>query len=70
MDIDWAALGQVFGVSLGATVALVGVFTLGILGSSADKSGGGSTVLARTGAYACFGLCAAAVAYGIYLIAA
>lgn len=70
MDIDWAALGQVFGVSLGATVALVGVFTLGILGSSTQSTAGGGAVLARTGAYACFALCAAAVAYGIYLIAA
>ncbi|WP_314172925.1 hypothetical protein [Streptomyces winkii] len=79
MDIDWAALGEVFGVSLVATVALVGVFTLGIVGSSAGKAqgsapgsprGGGATVLARTGAYTCFALCAAAVAYGIYIITA
>jgi hypothetical protein len=75
MDIDWAALGQVFGVSLVASVALVGVFTLGIVGSSTGRAegsgtGGGTTVLARTGAYACSVLCAAAVAYGIYIITA
>ncbi|NLU74768.1 hypothetical protein HCC61_19150 [Streptomyces sp. HNM0575] len=76
MDIDWAALGQVFGVSLVASVGLVGVFTLGILGTSAGKAdgsqgGGGTPVLARrTGAYVCFALCAAAVAYGIYIITA
>ncbi|MFG2503692.1 hypothetical protein ACGFSB_36450 [Streptomyces sp. NPDC048441] len=79
MHIDWAALGSVFGVSLGITVALVGLFTLGIVGLSkreaatagAPSSGGGSTpVAARTGAYVCFALCAAAVAYGIYLIVA
>lgn len=70
MDIDWAALGQVFGVSLVATVALVGVFTLGILASSASTKGeGSSTVLPRTGAYLCYAVCAAAVAYGIYIIA-
>lgn len=69
MNIDWAALGQVFGISLLATVVLVGIFTLGILGSSAvAKEAGGSTVLARSGAYVCFALCAAAVAYGIYII--
>ncbi|MEU0396743.1 hypothetical protein ABZ208_28940 [Streptomyces sp. NPDC006208] len=71
MKIDWAALGSVFGVSLLATVALVGLFTLGVVGLSkqeAAASGGGSAALARTGAYACFALCAAAVAYGIYLI--
>lgn len=69
MEIDWAALGQVFGISLVATVGLVGVFTLGIVGTSAGRTGGPS-VLARTGAYACFTLCAAAVAYGIYIITA
>ncbi|GAB2788864.1 hypothetical protein GCM10027091_21650 [Streptomyces daliensis] len=54
-----------------ATVGLVGVFTLGIVGSSARKADGtGAPALARTGAYACFALCAAAVAFGIYLIAA
>ncbi|MFE0177010.1 hypothetical protein ACFWZ2_32365 [Streptomyces sp. NPDC059002] len=74
MSIDWAALGSVFGVSLAVTVALVGLFTLGIVGlakqEAAAASGGGSAALARTGAYACFALCAAAVAYGIYLIVA
>ncbi|QGV81286.1 hypothetical protein [Streptomyces ficellus] len=71
MKIDWAALGSVFGVSLLATVALVGLFTLGIVGLSKQETasaGGGSATLARTGAYACFALCAAAVAYGIFLI--
>ncbi|MFF8292308.1 hypothetical protein ACF068_24170 [Streptomyces sp. NPDC016309] len=71
MKIDWAALGSVFGVSLLATVALVGLFTLGIVGLSKQEraaAGGGSATLARTGAYAAFALCAAAVAYGIFLI--
>ncbi|MFB7943062.1 hypothetical protein ACFWIN_13270 [Streptomyces sp. NPDC127049] len=71
MKIDWAALGSVFGVSLVATVALVGLFTLGIVGLTKQEEAaarGGSAALARTGAYACFALCAAAVAYGIYLI--
>ncbi|MET9920392.1 hypothetical protein ACFV1C_34095 [Streptomyces sp. NPDC059605] len=76
MKIDWAALGSVFGVSLVVTVALVGLFTLGIVGLSkqaepaAQGGSGGSVLLARAGAYACFGLCAAAVAYGIFLIVA
>ncbi|MFI8933099.1 hypothetical protein ACIG3E_36215 [Streptomyces sp. NPDC053474] len=75
MKIDWAALGSVFGVSLVVTVALVGLFTLGVVGLSkqeqARTAGGGSASLApRLGAYACFALCAAAVAYGISLIVA
>ncbi|MET9727305.1 hypothetical protein [Streptomyces zaomyceticus] len=71
MKIDWAALGSVFGVSLVATLLLVGLFTLGIIGLSKQEQAaarGGSAAMARTGAYACFGLCLAAVAYGIYLI--
>lgn len=83
MSIDWAALGQVFGVSLAVTVGMVGVFTLGIVGTSrkatpeqggtaATVPGGavGGSPLARTGAYACFAVCAAVVVYGIYLIVA
>ncbi|WP_215454407.1 hypothetical protein [Streptomyces sp. ATCC 21386] len=71
MHIDWAALGSVFGVSLVVTVALVGLFTLGIVGLSkreAASARGDSAAFATTGAYACFALCAAAVAYGISLI--
>ncbi|MBD0736508.1 hypothetical protein [Streptomyces sp. CBMA29] len=85
MSIDWHALGTVFGVTLVATVGLVGLFTLGIVGltkhgsapasGSAAESGSGSlsrggALLARTGGYACFAVCAAAVSYGIYLIVA
>ncbi|WP_406150191.1 hypothetical protein [Streptomyces sp. NBC_01012] len=73
MNIDWAALATVFGVSLVVTVALVGLFTLGVTGlarRTPTAQGGGAGVLTRTGAYACFGLCLAAVAYGIYLIVA
>ncbi|MEV0780225.1 hypothetical protein ACIBLA_10745 [Streptomyces sp. NPDC050433] len=83
MNIDWAALGSVFGVSLVTTVALVGLFTLGIVGlsksaapagsagtGSAAKGTTGSGALARSGAYVCFALCLAAVSYGIYMIVA
>ncbi|MFB8125556.1 hypothetical protein ACFC5W_22370 [Streptomyces bacillaris] len=37
MKIDWAALASVFGVSLVVTVALVGVFTLGIVALSGPR---------------------------------
>ncbi|OII59484.1 hypothetical protein BJP40_28640 [Streptomyces sp. CC53] len=72
MKIDWVALGSVFGVGLVATVALVALFTLGLVGLSKQQTAtqGGSAALARTGAYACFALCTAAIAYGIYLIVA
>ncbi|WP_406318480.1 hypothetical protein [Streptomyces sp. NBC_00118] len=73
MHIDWAALGSVFGVSLVITVALVGLFTLGIVGLTKRESAaaqGNSAALAVSGAYACFALCAVAVGYGIFLIVA
>ncbi|MBH5334235.1 hypothetical protein IHE55_05220 [Streptomyces pactum] len=79
MDIDWAALGQVFGVSLVVTVAIVGVFTLGIVGTSRKPApdgadggtavaAGGHSALVRAGAYLCYAVCAAGVGYGIHLI--
>lgn len=72
MHIDWQALASVFGVTLVVTVGLVGLFTLGIVGLAkrgpTAGSTAGSVVLTRTGAYACFALCAAAVGYGIYII--
>ncbi|GAB7034298.1 hypothetical protein AB0G35_00225 [Streptomyces sp. NPDC021749] len=77
MTIDWAALGQVFGVTLVVTVGLVGLFTVGIVGTSRKpvQEGEAAAVTApgtgaRTGALVAFALCAAAVAYGIYLIVA
>ncbi|WP_171167917.1 hypothetical protein [Streptomyces sp. I05A-00742] len=71
MNIDWSALGQVFGISLVMTVGLVGVFTLGIVGTSPSRGGKGApSGVVRTGAYTAFALCAAAVGYGIYLIVA
>ncbi|MEV7728122.1 hypothetical protein AB0P15_25725 [Streptomyces sp. NPDC087917] len=71
MNIDWEALGSVFGVSLSATVALVTLFTLGLVGLSKHEAAteqGGAATVARSGAYVCFALCAGAVAYAIYLI--
>jgi hypothetical protein len=82
MNIDWAALGLVFGVTIVVTVGLVGLFTLGIVGTSrkpqvqpdstaaTGSAGGAMTALARTGAYVAFALCVAAVAYGLSLILA
>ncbi|QHC21817.1 hypothetical protein [Streptomyces sp. GS7] len=75
MHIDWAALGQVFGVTLVVTVGIVGLFTVGIVGTSRKPAAdGGATTApgtgARAGALAAFALCAVAVTYGIYLIVA
>ncbi|WUH94152.1 hypothetical protein OG900_31170 [Streptomyces sp. NBC_00433] len=64
MSIDWHALGTVLAVTLLSTVGLVGVFTLGVVGLARPA------VAARGGAYACFAACAAAIAWGIWLIVA
>ncbi|MFF3751604.1 hypothetical protein ACFYYH_14265 [Streptomyces sp. NPDC002018] len=76
--LDWSGLGEVALVSVGATVGVVFVFALGVrLLSPRDASdgrpgaGGGGRrppVPARAVAGLCFLACAAAVAYGLYLI--
>ncbi|WP_049580338.1 hypothetical protein [Streptomyces sp. SBT349] len=63
MHIEWAVLGQVVVVSLLVTVAMVGLFSLGI------RAGSAGTAAARPAGYLSFALCAAAVAYGIWIIA-
>jgi preprotein translocase subunit SecG len=75
MTLDWSALGQVTVVSIGATVAVVVVFTLGVLVLARREEmteGGGGTggggAVALAGAGLCFLVCAAAVLYGLYLI--
>jgi hypothetical protein len=76
MHVDWSALGKVAAVSLGVTVAVVVVFTFGVLGLSraeadraeADRAEAGAATVGRALAGLCFLACAAVVAYGIYLI--
>ncbi|MGW6743168.1 hypothetical protein ACWGDX_20995 [Streptomyces sp. NPDC055025] len=82
MALDWSGLGEVAVVSVGATVGVVLVFALGVRllsrrhepgGTSPGGAGPGgagrrASVLARTVAGLCFLTCAAAVAYGLYLI--
>ena len=71
MHIDWASLGQVAVVSIGAAVGVVVIFTLGVLALSrreTDTERGDNGTLALTGAVLCFGTCAAVALYGIYLI--
>ncbi|MDT0344853.1 hypothetical protein [Streptomyces litchfieldiae] len=62
MHIEWAVLGQVVLVSVLLTVALVGLFSVGIRTGSA-------TSRTRPAGYLSFALCAAAVGYGIFIVA-
>lgn len=73
MKIDWAALGTVFLVAVAAVAVLTSVFSLGVRGLSQHaeaKEGGGTGNAGLTTAVACFAVCTAVVAYGIYLIVA
>ncbi|MEU4465195.1 hypothetical protein AB0G20_16015 [Streptomyces sp. NPDC024017] len=72
MHLDWTALGRVAAVSVGATVTVVVVFALGVLGlarlEGTRAQQGGTSALGLTQATLCFLACAAVVGYGIYLI--
>ncbi|MFI0445375.1 hypothetical protein [Actinomadura sp. 6N118] len=71
MDVKWISLAEVFAVSLGAAVAVVVVFAVGILAHSARLTAqerGDTGSIALAGAVLCFTACAAMVLYGIYLI--
>ncbi|MBL1097574.1 hypothetical protein [Streptomyces coffeae] len=81
MDIEWGSLGGVLGVSLGITVVVVVMFSLGIAAWSraeayGERSGAtrrgvlhrGSGTVAAAIAMVCFAACLAVAAYGIDLI--
>jgi hypothetical protein len=71
MDIEWGSLFQVFLVSLGATSAVVVIFALGIVATSAREHAreqGHSVTAPTTAAALCFAACAAIVLYGVFLI--
>ncbi|MEU8782831.1 hypothetical protein [Streptomyces sp. NPDC048637] len=76
MDIDWGTLVGVFGVSLGISVVVVVMFSLGL--ATWARAGHGETApgtprgryqkVAAVTAVLCFAACLAIAAYGIDLI--
>ncbi len=73
--VDWTALGKVAGVSLLFGLAVVVLFSVGVVGLSMARGTVDDNGLAVSGrglgsvlAAACFVVCAAAVGYGLYLI--
>jgi hypothetical protein len=71
MHIQWGDLGEVFIASLVATVCVVSLFSVGVIGLSRQatlKEQGGSGAAPLTGSIICFAACLLIVAYGIYLI--
>lgn len=84
MHINWSALADTAGVSFLVTVAVVSAFALGILALSRREAaveaagagapsggspGAGNGAVALAAAGVCFAACAAAVGYGLMLIA-
>jgi hypothetical protein len=71
MNIHWGDLGVVLVASLVATVCVVALFSVGVIGLSRQatlKEQGGSGAAPLTGSIICFAACLLIVAYGIYLI--
>ena len=67
MNVDWGGLATVLGVGLIAGVGLVALFALGVRILATQPAGHHSTgAVAR--AAACFAICAAFAAYGIFLL--
>ncbi|TDP89075.1 hypothetical protein [Labedaea rhizosphaerae] len=71
MHVNWSGLAIVFGVSMGAVLAMVALFSLGIGGMSMrmtarerEASTRPGTVTATIG----FAACAAVVAFGVWVI--
>jgi hypothetical protein len=62
--IEWGAFAIVAGVSIGAAVGLVALFSLGLRLLAVETHGAG----VRVAAYACFVVAAAGALYGIYLL--
>jgi uncharacterized membrane protein YhiD involved in acid resistance len=71
MHINWGDLGAVLVASLVATVCVVALFSVGVIGLSRQttaKEQGGSGAAPLTGAIICFAACLLIAGYGIYLI--
>ncbi|WP_405578583.1 hypothetical protein [Streptomyces sp. NBC_01190] len=71
MSIAWGSLGDVALVSIGATIAVVAMFALGVrtlAERDTARAHGGNGTFQQVSAGACFLVCAAAVLYGLYLI--
>ena len=74
MSIDWVAYLVVAGITLLATLVVVGTYATGVrlYAVASDRNPGPAArsrlALVKAGAYACFTVCGAAVLFGIYLI--
>ncbi|MET0865957.1 MAG: hypothetical protein ABWZ98_16625 [Nakamurella sp.] len=70
MNINWGALILVAVTTLVAAIAVVGIFSLGVvaLTSGSNREQAGPNNAARLAGYACIGVSGMLVLYGLYLI--
>jgi len=71
VSIHWLDLFKVAVVALAFAVALVTVFSVGLLGASrieGARDGTGNAAAGYLTAGVCFAICAAGVGYGLYLL--
>jgi len=72
MKIDWASLGLVAVTTVVAAIAIVGIFSLGVMAlTSGARTADGvaaPSAAARLGGYLCLAVSVALVLYGLYLI--
>lgn len=69
--VDFAALGKVLGIGLGAGAGIVAIFAIGVVGSARFADGrrqGRPALPALLVTAVCFAACAAAIGYGIDLM--
>lgn len=78
MTINWGALALVAGATITATMAIVGLFSIGVAavtsgqrhpaGSEAVAGRGPASTPATVAGYSCIGVSGLMVLYGLYLI--
>jgi len=70
MKIDWASLGLVAVTTVVAAVAIIGIYSLGVLALTSGSRDGLATPtpLARISGYLCLAVSGLLVLYGLYLI--
>jgi hypothetical protein len=68
MKIDWMSLLVVAGVTIAAAAVVVGIYALGLAALTAGGPSAQPTTAQRSAAYACFGVAALVLVFGLWLI--
>ena len=70
MKIDWASLGLVAETTVVAAIAIVGIYSLGVMALTAGAKDGAAAPnpAAKLGGYLCLAVSAGLVLFGLWLI--